>query len=518
MSTTKNIVFKKDPRNPEMGYLRLRTITNRKPTEKSLNIKIHKKHWNNNKQRVYSTEPNAKQYNEQINKIKSENPEAKASSVKKSNINSFFDFAEKKLEVIHKKSTRDMKLYSLNKVKEYVQSEGKDDLLFSEITPLFIEKYYNYLRTTMNKQNSVVAYMINFRYFVNEADKYEEYSYQKDPFKNLKLKKEKTNYSVMTPYEVELFFEYEPQDKFYLQVQNAFGFSMHTAGMRISDLFNLRWSNFKQQGDSYYVEYYMQKTNRHMHPKLNIDSLQYLLPFIEEYGKEYSEGYSNLKKEIERDKKTLEEFRKELKELQPMSIYEVYTAGKEKYQEKLLEGMERHNKEKNLKRKIKLYKEGIETNKKALVDFIAHACLRLKEKYPNDTVIPQLRGVAKEDIKKVQHNLKVSFNYRLQMIQREQGIKTKITNHQARHLFAQRLFEAGANFHYISLNLGHASLSITEAYREQLINDEEKSVIDIFSDLMKKPDDEIENEPVTQKYITLPNGAFPSINTEFLKE
>src|SRR5690606_36564489 len=101
--------------------------------------------------------------------------------------------------IIQVKGTKDGKLYALKKLKEYLKKEGKTDLLFSEITPLFVEKYYNYLKSTMKKKSSANAYMINFRYFVNEADKYDKYIYAKDPFKSLgEIKKEKSTLQVMT--------------------------------------------------------------------------------------------------------------------------------------------------------------------------------------------------------------------------------------------------------------------------------------------------------------------------------
>ena len=509
MSTTKKIILKVyKKRNPNEGYLKLLTITNRKPKEKSLNIKIQTKNWNADKQFVLSKEPNAKEINEKLKKILYEEQGKLIQKVKE---DSLIDFAEERIEIIQVKGTKDGKLYALKKLKEYLKEEGKTDLLFSEITPLFVEKYYNYLKSTMKKKSSANAYMINFRYFVNEADKYDKYTYAKDPFKSLgEIKKEKSTLQVMTELEVEAFLEYEPKDESYLHVKSGFCFMMYCAGMRISDLLNMKWSNFRKQQDDYFLMYKTQKNKRQMHPILTLNALENLIPFIEEYGEELLKGYYKLKKVIEKDKKTLESFRQELKELKPIGIYEVYIAGKDKYQEVLHKAMKIDEEEKRIKEKIKLYREGREANRKTLGDIIADTCIRLGELYPEETVLPHSRNVPEDDFDREARAIKLQFNHRLQMIQKEMGIKTHITNHQARHVFAQRLFEAGANFHYISQNLGHASLQITERYRKQIINDKSNDVVRQFSDIMNKSDEHLESEQYTKKYITLPKNAFPT--------
>lgn len=250
---------------------------------------------------VLSTEPEAKEINELIQKVLNEE---KGKLIKKIKEDSFLDFGEDKLEVIQPKSTKDVKLYALNKLKQYLKEEGKDDLLFPEITPLFVEKYYNYLQSTMKKKSSANAYMINFRYFVNEADKYDKYTYAKDPFKGIKIRKEKSTLKVMTQSEVEAFFSYEPKDESFLHVKSGFGFMMHCAGMRISDLLNMKWSNFRKQEDDYFVEYKTQKNKRLMQPMLTLDALEHLIPFIKEYGDELLGTYDMLKEVIVRDKQT----------------------------------------------------------------------------------------------------------------------------------------------------------------------------------------------------------------------
>lgn len=340
MLTSKKVILKVDRRNPKYGYLKLQTIIDSKAKEKTLKRKIQVKHWNSTTMHVRSTEPDAKKINQEIQEALHTLPNTKVSQSKKVKEESFFDFAYKKLQVIHLKSTRDVKLYALNKLKEFVEIEGKDDLLFNEINPFFVEKFYNHLKTTMNKKSSANAYMIIFRYFINEADKYDVYTYSKDPFKQLSISRVNNTHSVMTPYEVELFFQYEPKDKSYLLVQSAFGFMMYCAGIRISDLLNLKWKNFKRQGESYFIEYRMQKTSKLMQTKLSLDALEYLLPFIAEYGEDKLIGYKNLKKQIEEEKESLESLRKELKDLRPVSIYEVFSVGKDNYDAKLREGME----------------------------------------------------------------------------------------------------------------------------------------------------------------------------------
>jgi len=480
MSTTKKVILKKDRRNPKLGYLKLQTITNRKSKEKSLKIKIQVKNWNPDKQFVYSTEPNADKLNEFIQKILS--IEEKGKVIQKINEDSLFSFAEKVIKVIPYEGTRQTKRFAFNKLKGYVESTGKEDLLFPEIDLFFIKTYYSYLLESC-EISTANAYMTNFKYFIHQAEEHGQHTYAINPFRTFKKRRKKNTHTVLTQYEVQEFRKYVSTDKAYLQVHQGFIFMMYAAGMRISDLLNLKWENFKKQGESYYVEYHMQKTGRLMKPKLTLEALECLIPFIEEYGKELISSYYFVKKIIEKDMKSLELLREDIKELKPITIYDVFISGK--YKEKLYEGMEIEKKQNAVKDTIKIYQDSIEYNRNKLVSTIAEICLNLKDLYPTENVLPHCRGVSDEDMYKVTHAAKTQFNYRLKSIQKKLGIKTTITNHQARHIFAQRLFESGANFHYISLALGHSSLQITENYREQLVTDDARDVVEVFSELLR---------------------------------
>lgn len=483
MSSSKKIILRVDKRNPKSGYLKLQTIINRKSKEKSLKIKVQVKNWNSDKQFLYSTEPDADRINQIIQQVLREE---KGVEIKKVDKNSFIDFAENTiLPSIFLKSTRDIKKFSLNKLKEFLESEGKNDLLFTEVDLFFIKKYYNYLLGKC-KISTANAYMTYFKYFINQADNHDHYIYKKDPFKNLKKNSKNSKHEVMTSLEVDAFFQYEPEDESFLHVKNGFGFMMYSAGMRVSDLLNLKWGNFKKSGASYFLEYPMQKTKQIMTPKLTLEALQFLIPFIEEYDKKATKGYRFLKKKNEELGKSLEKFIEEEGEIKLVQFSDFkwsFMDGSqwEKIPQMIEDATKKEERKIVLQQNIPALREAIEFNKNQMLEILGEEVLRLKESHATENVLPHLRNVSEKDIEKVRHRATTSFNYRLKVIGKKTGIKTKMSNHQARHVFAQILFENGANFHHISLALGHRNLETTENYRSKLITDKAKDVVKEFS-------------------------------------
>ena len=146
--------------------------------------------------------------------------------------------------------------------------------------------------------------------------------------------------------------------------------------------------------------------------------------------------------------------------------------------EKMQAEMKKEEEKRNKGVLINTLKELIKVKESEIYKEASAQLMNVKKKFGKDNVFPLMREY--EDKQEGYKNTRPHLNYFLSTMGKELGIETKISNHQARHIFAQRLFESGANFHHISMALGHSSLQITENYREQLITDESKELSEVF--------------------------------------
>ena len=64
-----------------------------------------------------------------------------------------------------------------------------------------------------------------------------------------------------------------------------------------------------------------------------------------------------------------------------------------------------------------------------------------------------------DEVEAIANAHKVKNNHAPKTNNQKMGIKNNMSNHQARHVFAMRLFLKGVNMHHISLALGHSDIS-----------------------------------------------------------
>lgn len=148
----------------------------------------------------------------------------------------------------------------------YLKIFSKGDILFSQVSPSFLERFKTYLlKEVKNKkgknlsQNSSLSYFNKVRATINQAHR--EGIIQSNPVKAVKGIKER---------EVEIEFLTEKEIKklknteFEIPVlKNAFLFSCYT-GLRFSDVKKLKWGNvhFSPENDQHYIRYRQKKTDR----------------------------------------------------------------------------------------------------------------------------------------------------------------------------------------------------------------------------------------------------------------
>jgi len=190
---------------------------------------------------------------------------------------SFYEYAEMKI-LLRKENGKigSYKKYNavINSIKEFV---GPDkDLMFEEIDVNFLNRYKSYLIKDGKKQTTIHGYMSKIRAQFNDAIHERLIESSISPFPSYKTKegtptKDRLNLEEIIKIE-ELDFE---ENCLIWNVRNVFLFSFYNAGIRISDILQLKWDNI-QNGR---LVYKMYKTNKDHSLKL----LEKPLAILEKY-------------------------------------------------------------------------------------------------------------------------------------------------------------------------------------------------------------------------------------------
>ncbi|MDF7812849.1 site-specific integrase [Hymenobacter sp. YC55] len=255
-----SVVLWKRHKNDRYGVLRLRVIDDRKASYKSLGIKVLTTHWNERSQRVRKIEgTDYEQINQRIEEKLAElgtvdNVAAKVSGSK----DSFLEYAEHYITTITTYGSRVKYEVVLNKLKKY-----RSQVLFADLTPSFIRRLHAHLADSLS-QNTANHYMKLYQHLVNMAIREQQYSYTVHPFLTIKYKKERRQTECMTEDELAALVRVEVPQRL-LHARRVFLFQLFAAGMRVSDVLLLQWSNVS----GYYLSYRMFKTGKFMQVFLN---------------------------------------------------------------------------------------------------------------------------------------------------------------------------------------------------------------------------------------------------------
>ena len=130
----------------------------------------------------------------------------------------------------------------LNSLKSFLE---RDKLSFSELTLDLLERYEIYLKNEGYKQNTIHTRLKSIRAILYHAMKHGEADTTSNPFFHFKLKVDKN--IVKDRLSIEELRKIEKvhleKDTMVWHAKNCFLFSFYCAGVRISDLLQLRWRN-----------------------------------------------------------------------------------------------------------------------------------------------------------------------------------------------------------------------------------------------------------------------------------
>lgn len=479
---------------PHLKVINLRVTTNRKPKYKSLGINIQSKNWNKRTQRVYAGEPNANFINQQIEKALLEAQVEKTTFEQKSE-KTFLYQATKIIEGTHTPSTKTFRYVALQKLENYLEHMGELDITCAQVNNLFIDRYYTWLLTEGRiKTSSANEYMQILSQVINKLHKGGIHNYNIHPFVNYKRKKTSIEIEVLDDSELKLLIDYTPRTKKQKIAHSTFFFMMHLSGIRISDALRLTFSNFFVDKNGHLmVRYTTQKNSRQMHTRVSMEAILYLTNFLVEFDDTVLSKIKDLYKNYLIYKNRYTQYEKEFYQIRIKNsleiLNEVKKGGKvEGILEEQAELERQRNKLSNQNRHDLLQLGHIE---QYIINLGKELLMKLKKNHSNTPVLPHMRGIYYGETKltkkltKQMHSAKTSNNSLLNTMGKKLGIEKRISNHQARHIFAMKLFLAGHNIHHISLALGHSSLQVTENYRRKLIDDSTHDITSKFSETVR---------------------------------
>jgi len=255
----------KDGKQP----IALQFIKDRKNNIVHIGHAIHETDWDEAKGRVRKSHPNSQRLNNLIKKklveaednlieleAKKKDTTAKAikNTMKPKKEATFFPQAEEYLDNLTKggKYNRlSAEEPRIRRFKEFLQDE---DIPFSEITVSLLNRYRGYLKSTRTiGERTVVNHLVVIRSIYNQAIKGNLVDARHYPFGSNKIQiKFPDSIKIgLVPEEIKILEELELPDVRMHHARNIWLFAFYFAGMRVSDVFRLRWSDI-QNGRLYY--------------------------------------------------------------------------------------------------------------------------------------------------------------------------------------------------------------------------------------------------------------------------
>lgn len=249
MGVNIKFVFRKANKEASEGYVALRRIKDRKATYRSLGLpRFHEKYWDSENQRLKkTTKLKYKDYNDTIEKTLAEVISDGKTLEKFDGVNSKVSYLKHFEEIVNgsrlrlKHGTRIKYNTVYRKLEAYLKSENKSDLLFSELTPSFLDDFHYFMRTTELEVNTAIHYLKILKVIYRKRETgFSTY----DPFAKYQFeRKEKKLKESLTHEEISSIIKADIDNHRLNRIRHLFLFQFFVGGMRVSDLVTLRFNN-----------------------------------------------------------------------------------------------------------------------------------------------------------------------------------------------------------------------------------------------------------------------------------
>ncbi len=305
MASLKVLLRKNKKKSDQTCPLALRITHNRKTRYIFLGQYVLEKHWNEDTQRVKKSHPNSARLNNLILKKLSEandtileleskdNPvSVKQIKNKVTNSNadiSFFDLGEKRIKEYEDKGTFSVSRADQSILNNVEAFNGGKNLSFSDITVSFLDRFKTYCVTKLNhKKRTATNQLMLIRTLYNRAISEGIIDEKNYPFggDNISIKLSSGNKIGLTEEEIRLIEEMEfKQGTSIWHTKNIWLFSFYFAGVRVSDVLSLKWSDIKNER----LYYEMSKNDKPVSLKIPEKALDIIELYIKD--KNSSEDY-----------------------------------------------------------------------------------------------------------------------------------------------------------------------------------------------------------------------------------
>lgn len=262
MAATFNIEINTRARANGTHDIRIRITVNRKSFRKNTGITVLKSNYNpksktgkwirtsdpfheqKNKEIKESLDKEEKNFLQIITKSTAQTPEALFQEVAASKQVNFFAYADSFINTVESagKYTYAKQLNAvINKLEKF---QGGRNLLFTELTPLYLRRFKDYLFVYGNNENTIAGNFKKIRTILYTAIEDGIFKQEKNPFFNFRLPSKPTTKERLTIVELQRIIKLNyPQGTALYNYRNIFLFSLYCAGIRAADVITLKWGN-----------------------------------------------------------------------------------------------------------------------------------------------------------------------------------------------------------------------------------------------------------------------------------
>lgn len=452
--------LKKRISSDNYGIINLRITKNRKSEYYSLKINLKERLWNDKKKEVRKTdevdylELNLK-IQEEIDKLKKSNnvSDKELTGKKRVSFLIFFEDYLDELTSLNKLGTYKKYNTTLQHLKEYLKKNNRTDLPFADIDFNLIADFDLYLKKLQLKTNTRNGYLKCGQKLFNLALKKKTFRTYENPFDDFKFIREPVEKRRMSIGQIQNLISsqidfgtlnYETRVKFFIQIYGQ--------GLRVSDLFTIRFNNISFDSWKSRIYFFQFKTKKKHTIQFGIDIVKQLFYFVDKdhYFKMYYVDKYSFKWKDKDYNLSLPKIESEIIRIRPISIKRnddnwknisdiYYSILGNLYQEQL---------------KI-IYDFSLNNKTKFIVPWLNESIFE-KVEFNDNTIL------SKKQYNHFQSRI-VVYNRNLKRLEQYTGTTIRITSHTPRHTYTNLLLK-NADVYSISKGLGHSKLSITENY------------------------------------------------------
>ena len=277
------IILRKEQKSDGLYPLAIRITKDRKSSYIYLDYRIAENQWDKATQRVKKSHPNHVRLNNYLlTKLAEANDQALTVETKKTLVSAkavrekikpstketFFAQAASFLENLKKSGKYNQYTSDKPRIGHFREFLKGEDIAFSDINPGTIERFITYLKSSYKPKRgkdrisdrTIANHLVTIRSVYAHARKNGVLNKHDSPFGEggIKIKFPETNKIGLSELDVEKLEKVELLDERHNHARNLWLFSFYFAGMRISDVLRLRWSDFQ----NYRLHYSMGKNNK----------------------------------------------------------------------------------------------------------------------------------------------------------------------------------------------------------------------------------------------------------------